>query len=214
VPTEMDSVNVDIKGLTEMKPTLSFPLTAGNDSSKSKLPLQISLVPANEQDFGVRYHSDWDCSQGNAGSSRKRPVSSCICRGQRLLAARLFSLGAPVHGRPPCDRRGSPVRQGIARMSRVAPSSLPVYTPGQLLPAPDASANPLVDSGLGDSGPVEALRLAPWTSAQKNPSLTARRTSLWMCLLPRLTAAVGDGAGDTGTGGDQRQWRCRGAGRP
>ena len=147
VPTEIDSVNVDLKGTNETKPTLSFPLTAGNESGKTKLPLQISLVPASDQDlwFDVKV----------TGLLHGSPVvaqeasSSCIV-GERLLLP--FFLGRACRDRqPPCDT-GFTCSAGSCIDVAVAPSSLPVYTPGESLPEPDASASPLNDSGLGDSG--------------------------------------------------------------
>jgi hypothetical protein len=194
VPTEMDSVNVDIKGLTEMKPTLSFPLTAGNDSSKSKLPLQISLVPANEQDLAFDI-TVTGLLKGNPVVSQEAS-SSCIV-GQRLLLP-LF-LGRACVGKPSCET-GFTCSAGNCKDVAVAPSSLPVYTPGQLLPAPDASANPLVDSELGDSGSGSTEAGAVDVSTEEPQFDSSADKSVDV---PASTAdsGVGDGAGDTGTGG-------------
>ncbi len=126
VPTELDSVRVDISGASASS-WLSFPLTASNESGKTTLPIQVSLVPANSNDleFDVK-------ATGFLGSSAmvsQETSSSCTVGQRRVLT---LYLGRSCLN-PTCGS-GLTCSSASCIPVKVSPSDLPVYVPNQQAP--------------------------------------------------------------------------------
>jgi hypothetical protein len=144
VPTELDNVRVEITGQTATR-SLSYPLTAGTENGKTKLPLQISLVPGNDQQlaFDVKVTG---LLNGNIVVSQEAS-SSCILRQRRVLT--LFLGRSCVN--TSCGSGLTCVGGNCASIV-VSPSTLPVYDPNHLPSPSDASVPALVDAGSGAEG--------------------------------------------------------------
>ena len=142
VPSEMNNIHIDIKGPSKTRFTV-FPLTAGNEAGKTRLPLQLSLVPADNRalEFDITATGYLDDT-----AVVSQTASLAFLPGQRrLLTLHLDRQCIPVR----CDP-GNTCAFGTCKTATVAPGTLPIFDPSEPLPTLDAGVGP--DSGwLGDA---------------------------------------------------------------
>jgi hypothetical protein len=143
VPTQLDSVRVDILGQTTAR-TLSFPLTAGAEDGK-KLPLQISLVPGDDQHLGFEVKVTG--LLGGTAVVSQEVSSSCILGQRRVLTTFLGRSCVSVSCSPGLTCSGGSCI-GIA----IAPASLPVYDPAHPPTLSDAGTPSSIDAPAGEGG--------------------------------------------------------------
>jgi hypothetical protein len=150
IPAELDTVRIEVAGPSGNS-TDDFPVTAGSENHKSKLPVQLELVPLGAKDatFTVKAIA---VRSGAEVVSQSARVS--FVRGQALLLKLL--LGRACVGVPCVDN--FTCSAGTCNQP-IATSDLPPYDPRNLL-GPDAGlgveAGSILDSAGGESGTQDA----------------------------------------------------------
>lgn len=161
VPGELDSVRIEVAGPTEIG-TRTFQLATSNEAGRYQLPIELQLVPLGDKSasFTVKASGLRNLGEVVAQTARVSFVS-----GQALLL-KLFlgraCVGMTCAGDTTCA-------QGACDQPIVVPS-LPLYTPGNVLP-PDGG--PRLDSGSGPDLPGgESNASEAGTTGRDGPSGT------------------------------------------
>lgn len=185
VPTEMDNIRINIKGATDTS-SIPFQLSANS------LPLQVSLVPPNNNNnllFDVK-------ATGFLGTNPivSQEASLSFLPGQRRVLT-LF-LGRACGG-VICDP-GSTCFAGTCKPAAVSPSSLPVYDPNHLPSPPDAGVKAPVDSGSVDTGTGAETAGVDATADRAQIADAAVDVAVFS---PDGGVDIGGGGGNSGYGG-------------
>jgi formylglycine-generating enzyme required for sulfatase activity len=141
VPAKLDTIRIDVTGSTGTAPK-TFPLTAGSEAGKTKLPVTLDLVPLGAKDatFTVKATGLHGQTEVVAQAARISFVA-----GQTLLL-KLFLARDCQAATCPADYTCA----AGACNQPIAITNLPPYSPSQLLSPPDAGA--ALDAGGGGSG--------------------------------------------------------------
>ena len=126
VPSEMDSIHIDVQGPTAASPAKTFALTTSDD-----LPVVLALVPPNNQDWPFAVTASGFLADSSTAVVSQTATLSFIRGESRLL--RLFLEHT-------CAK-------GLCGQLVVDSQSLPVYDPKAALSPPDAGAGVKLDGG-------------------------------------------------------------------
>jgi len=196
VPNELDTVRVDVTGATGNRSGF-FPLTAGSEPGKSKLPIQLELVPlaAKDATFTVKVVGLHAQSEIVSQTARVSFVS-----GQALLLK--FFLARACESVPCTDN--FTCSAGVCNQPIAVPG-LPPYDPHQPLVGPDAGSG--VDSGGVDSGANDSNTDMTSAEASAHDLRASDHGTIDTSTdgtpdIPLVTGGGGSGAGGAaGTGG-------------
>jgi len=147
VPTEMDNIRIDVQGPTDTR-SIPFQLTTGNENGKTKLPVQIVLVPPDNGGFAFDVTATGLLGSEALVSQEAR--LSFIPGQSRVLT--LF-LARACHG-VTCSGNNTCSSGSCDQPIDVDASSLPVYDPSAVFAPPDAGAESRLDAGT-DTGVAE-----------------------------------------------------------
>jgi hypothetical protein len=146
VPTQMSNIHIDVTGPSKNLSAV-FPLTAGSEPNKTRLPLQLSLVPSDNR--GVEFDITATGYLDDVPVVAQTATLSFLPGERRLLTLHLDGACIGV----PCDP-GNTCVSGACKPAAVASGSLPVFDPKEPLTLPDASIDSSVDSGSPDDAGV------------------------------------------------------------
>ncbi len=193
IPTEIDSIHIDVTGPTSAR-TGSFPLTTGNETGKSKLPVVLALVQASNQDLSFTV-----TARGFLGNNPNPVVSQAarldfLSDQSRVLTLFLgrACLGVTCGGNNTCSN-GT-----CAQSIDVNVSSLPAYDPQAPLSSPDAAPGPRLDSGSDGVAAEGGIPDARGVDAMADEGQTVDSAADKPAHLPIPGL---DGGVDAGTGG-------------
>lgn len=154
VPTEIDTVRVDVTGPTDNSSN-SFALTAGGEADETKLPVRLELVPLAAKNATFTVKATGLLGRTEIVSQSARVV---FVPGQALLL-KLFLGRACEAVTCPAD---TTCASGACNQAIVV-DNLPPYDPSKPLLAPDAGAaingggagldsGSLIDAGMSEAG--------------------------------------------------------------
>lgn len=139
VPTEMDSVRIDVQGPTAASQPTTFPLATSDD-----LPAILALVPPNNQASPFSVTASGFKGDGVTPVVSQKATTAFIA-GESLVL-KLF-LGRACPG-------------GVCAELTVDPNTLTPYDPKAPLLSPDAGAGLNIDGGAADGGEAETNGVA------------------------------------------------------
>jgi hypothetical protein len=185
VPTELDTVRIDVTGPTG-KSSDSFPLTTGAGPGKTKLPVELALVPTGAKNAtftvtAVGLHNQTEIVTQTARVS--------FVSGQALLL-KLF-LGRACAGMTcPAEYTCSAGSCG----QPVAVATLPPYDPSKPLVGPDAAVS-------ADTAPPSDARVLDVSAPDSRGIDTGSVDTGQNPDVPLGSGGTGGGGGSGGTGG-------------